>query len=240
MHWRRGGSLLYLAIQTIVSSKLKRPLCPTVNTILTMYRRSLVRLSLPGQNLKWPEGTLQDRQTIFAEHLRDNAGLLYFLQRDEAVPERFQQEALQWGWCKDEFQETDYLPPQLYVREARRMVGQYVYSQLDSEHAIDNEGRDARAYTCIAMQLRCRITVITVTALPTKARGLGANTPAISHNPVPPYQIPYGVIVPKEVANLLVCGAVSSTHIRVFRTPPGTNLDVNWTSCWACRFAINP
>ncbi|MCC6509896.1 MAG: FAD-dependent oxidoreductase, partial [Pirellulaceae bacterium] len=103
--------------------------------------RNLVRLSLPGKNLSWPNGTDSDRQAVFAEHLRDQAGLLYFLQNDQAVPEQFRREAQQWGWCRDEFEETGHLPGQLYVREARRMTGMHVYTQQDSEHAPG----DARA-----------------------------------------------------------------------------------------------
>ncbi|HVJ47084.1 MAG TPA: FAD-dependent oxidoreductase, partial [Luteolibacter sp.] len=72
-----------------------------------------IRLSLPGKNLGWPDGDEAARKAIFAEHVRDQIGLLYFLQNDEAVPEKFREEARQWGFAKDEFTETANRPPQL-------------------------------------------------------------------------------------------------------------------------------
>ena len=54
-------------------------------------------------------------------------GLLYFLQHDEAVPARYRDEAREWGWCRDEFTGSGHLLPQLYVREARRMIGQHIF-----------------------------------------------------------------------------------------------------------------
>jgi len=168
----------------------------------------IIRLSLPGQNLKWPDGTEDDRAKIYNEHLRDQVGLLYFLQNDADVPEKFRNEAKEWGWCKDEFAENGHLPLQLYVREARRMVGRHVYTEKDSEHA-PGDARSVRHPEAIAIG------------------DYGNNCHGTAHEPprfggkhtgefykvVPPYQIPYGVIVPTKVTNLLVVGAVSSSHV---------------------------
>ena len=170
--------------------------------------RGLVRLSLPGKNLGWPDGDAATRAKIFAEHLRDNVGLLYFLQNDATVPAKFRDEAREWGWCKDEFTETGGLPPQLYVREARRMVGARIFTQRDSEHAPG----DARAVLhrdAIAMGdygNNCHGTAREGT------RFDGRHTGEF-YNPVPPYQIPYGTLLPREVANLLVPVAASSSHV---------------------------
>jgi FAD dependent oxidoreductase len=168
----------------------------------------LVRLSLPGKNLGWPDGDAATRQAIFAEHLRDNVGLLFFLQNDFAVPAKFRDEAREWGWCRDEFTETGGLPPQLYVREARRMQGVRIFTQRDSEHAPD----DARAVLhrdVIAMGdygNNCHGTAREGTRFVGKHAGE-------FYNPVPPYQIPYGTLLPREVDNLLVPVAASSSHV---------------------------
>jgi len=188
--------------------KAQTPPLPNGKYDINDVSRGLVRLSLPGRNLAWPTGDAPARATIFAEHLRDQAGLLYFLQNDPAVPERFREEAGQWGWCKDEFTETGGLPPQLYVREARRMRGQYVFRQQDSEHSPG----DARAILhkdSIAMGdygNNCHGTSH-------EGPRFGGKHTGEFYNPVPPYQIPYGVIVPAEMTNLLVPTAASSTHI---------------------------
>ncbi len=181
----------------------------------------IIRLSLPGKNLGWPEAGAAERAKIFAEHLRDQAGLLYFLQNDEAVPARFRDEAREWGWCRDEFVETGHLPPQLYVREARRMIGMYVFTQRDSEHAPG----DARAVLhrdAIAMGdygNNCHGTAH-------EGDRFGGRHTGEFYNPVPPYQIPYGVLVPREVDNLLVPVAASSSHVGFC----ALRLEPIWTS----------
>ncbi len=188
--------------------KAQLPPLPNGKYDINDVSRSVVRLSLPGKNLEWPNGDKAARKKIFDEHIRDQVGLLYFLQHDEAVPERFRSEALQWGWCRDEFTESEHLPPQLYVREARRMVGRYVYSQRDSEHA-PGDARAVLHMDSIAMGdygNNCHGTFH-------EGPRFGGKHTGEFYNAVPPYQIPYGVLVPRELDNLLVSGAVSSTHV---------------------------
>ncbi len=188
--------------------KAQTPPLPNGKYDINDVSRGLVRLSLPGKNLGWPDGDAATRAKILAEHLRDNVGLLYFLQNDDAVPAKFRDEAREWGWCKDEFTETGGLPPQLYVREARRMVGARVFVQRDSEHAHG----DARAVLhreAIAMGdygNNCHGTAHE------GGRFDGKHTGEF-YNPVPPYQIPYGTLLPRNVANLLVPVACSASHV---------------------------
>jgi hypothetical protein len=188
--------------------KAQTPVLPNGKYDINDVSRGLVRLSLPGKNLGWPDGDTATRAKILAEHRRDNVGLLYFLQNDSAVPAKFRDEARAWGWCKDEFTETAGLPPQLYVREARRMVGVHVYVQRDSEHAPG----DARAVlhrAAIAMGdygNNCHGTDHE------GGRFEGRHTGEF-YNPVPPYQIPYGTLLPRNVANLLVPVAASASHV---------------------------
>jgi hypothetical protein len=188
--------------------KAQTPPLPNGKYDINDVSSGLVRLSLPGANLGWPNGDAQSRAKIFAEHLRDQVGLLYFLQNDAAVPAKFRDEAREWGWCKDEFVETGHLPPQLYVREARRMVGVHVFTQSDSEHAPG----DARAVLhrdAIAMGdygNNCHGTAH-------EGPRFGGHHTGEFYNPVPPYQIPYGVLIPRNVKNLLAPVAASSSHV---------------------------
>ncbi|MEX2214605.1 MAG: FAD-dependent oxidoreductase [Phycisphaeraceae bacterium] len=174
--------------------------------------RGLVRLSMPGVNTAWPDADAATRKGIFAEHRRWNVGLLYFIQNDPSMPEKVQTEAKRWGWCKDEFIDTDHLPPQLYVREARRMIGIKVFTEHDTDHAKTPTGHDARAVLhrdSIAMGdygPNCHGTA--------HDGGLfsGRHTGEF-YKPAPPYQIPLGVLLPREVDNLIVPGAASSSHV---------------------------
>ncbi len=190
--------------------KAQTPALPNRKYDINDVSRGLVRLSMPGSNLEWPGGDAAARKRIYDEHLRYNAGLLFFLQNDEAVPAKFREPAAEWGWCKDEFVETNHLPPQLYVREARRMTGLHVYAQGDSEHASG----DARA--------KLFTDAIAMGDYGNNCHGTSHEGPLIGglhggefYNPVPPYQIPYGVLVPKpgDCANLLSPVAMSASHV---------------------------
>jgi len=188
--------------------KAQTPPLPNNKYDINDVSGGFIRLSLPGKNLGWPEGNEKERQAIFAEHVRDQIGLLYFLQNDEAVPAKFRDEARQWGFCKDEFAKSDHLPPQLYVREARRMQGVHIYSQPDSE-AAPGDARTKFFPDTIAMGdygNNCHGTFH-------EGPRFGGKHTGEFYNPVPPYQIPYGVLLPKTLDNLLVPVAVSSTHV---------------------------
>jgi len=167
-----------------------------------------VRLSLPQFNNNWPDGDRETRRRIFRKHFLHNVGLLYFLQNDPAVPEAFQKNANQWGFCRDEFVDNNHVPERLYVREARRMMGMYVFNENDTDYAGDGARtvlhRDAIAMGDYGLN----------------SHGTGHQGPVIGgthtgefYRRVPPYQIPYGTVVPKNCTNLLVPVAASATHI---------------------------
>lgn len=196
----------YPPIRTLF--KAHEPRLPNVKYDINDVSRAVVRLSLPHINLGWPDGDSETRSQIFDEHVRDQLGLLYFLQNDPAVPEKFRTEAQRWGWCRDEFLESNHQPEQLYVREARRMVGQYVFTQQDSEHAPS----DARA--------KLHRDAIAMGDYGNNCHGTAHEGPRFGgkhtgefYNPVPPYQIPYGVLLSRNIDNLMVPGAASSTHV---------------------------
>lgn len=202
--------------------KAQIPVLPNRKRDINDVSRGFVRLSLPGDQLMWPEGDTATRQRIYDEHVLWNVGLIYFLQNDAAVPPAMRDDARTWGWCKDEFVETGGIPPQLYVREARRMQGLRVYTQSDTRHA---EG-DARAVLhrdSIAMG------------------DYGHSSHGTSHEgsrfsgrrygeglgvPYAPYQVPYGTLVPRDVRNLLAPVPVSATHVGFC----ALRLEPIWTS----------
>ena len=181
-----------------------------------------VRLSLPGKNLAWPRGTSDERAAIVAEHRRDQEGLLYFLQTDEAVPERFRTEAREWGWCRDEFPDFGGRCPQLYVREARRMEGRHLFSQRDVAHASWSDRETAAPSEATTRDARAVFhrEAIAMGDYGNNCHGTGHEGPRWGgrhtgefYHVVPPYQIPFGTLLPRDVTNLLVPVAASSTHV---------------------------
>jgi hypothetical protein len=188
--------------------KAQTPALPNGKYDINDVSQGVVRLSLGGRNLAWPDGDAAARAAVFAEHLRDQVGLLYFLQNDAAVPAKYGDEAREWGWCRDEFTATNHLPPQLYVREARRLTGAYVFTQRDTAHA-PGDARAVLQRDAIASGdygNNCHGTAHD------GPRFGGKHTGEFYHS-VPPYQIPYGVLVPRDVENLLVPVAASSSHV---------------------------
>lgn len=189
--------------------KAQLPVLPNEKYDINDVSRGEIRLSLPGQNLGWPNGSLQERRDIAREHLRDQAGLLYFLQNDPDVPERFREEAREWGWCRDEFVDSNHIPPQLYVREARRMRGRYVFTQRDVEAADSRDPRAVFHRDSIAIGdygPNCHGTAH-------EGPRFGGKHVGEFYQAAAPYQIPYGTLLPEGLDNLLVCGAVSSSHV---------------------------
>ena len=159
-----------------------------------------------GMNYDYPEGTYEQRKEIIEEHINYQQGLLYYLANDPEVPEQIRSEMSQWGYARDEFVDTDHWPHQIYVREARRMIGDYVMT----EHEIMGDTYVEQpigmgSYTMDSHNTQRYIT----------PDGYVQNEGDIGVHPGQPYSIALGTVVPRqaECKNLLVPVAVSSSHI---------------------------
>ncbi len=159
-----------------------------------------------GMNYDYPEASYARRREIIKEHADYQKGLLYFLSHDPKVPQDVRVEMAKWGLAKDEFVDNGHWPHQLYIREARRMVGHYVMTEHDtfSEREI-SDPVGMGSYTLDSHNVQRYI----------KPDGNVQNEGDIGVSPKKPYQISYGALVPKreECTNLLVPVCVSSSHI---------------------------
>ncbi len=180
-----------------------------------------VRMSSLGKNYEYPDGSPEVRAKIIQEHRDHILGMIYFLQNDESIPADIRKEAQIWGLAKDEFTDNENFPTRLYIREARRMMGKVIFTEKDVYQA-PNSIRSVLKPNSIAIcdyALNCH--------------GVSAPGPVYAEmtegdfNFVPqPFQIPYGVMLPKKFDNLLVPVAISSSHVGFC----GIRLEPTWSA----------
>jgi len=159
-----------------------------------------------GMNYDYPDGSYQRRKEIIEDHRKYQQGLLYFICNDPSIPEDIQSEYKEWGLAKDEFIDNNNWPHQIYVREARRMIGEYVTSEKDITSEYDTpKSVGMGSYAMDSHNTQRYI----------KPDGFVQNEGDIGTKVKKPYKISYGSIIPKqeECQNLLVPVCVSSSHI---------------------------
>lgn len=172
----------------------------------------MVSMALIGACRDWPEGNATTREKIWQDHKNYAQELLWFLRTDEAMPEAARKEMSKYGYAKDEFAAFGHWPPALYVREARRMVGEYVLTQADIRTAVTKT--DSIGIGCFPIDSHDCQRVPTAnggwtnegTIFPIHMKGVKYGQP---------HQLPYRSILPKrtECDNLLVPVCLSSTHV---------------------------
>lgn len=156
----------------------------------------------------YPEADLWARAGIAQAHVQHILGLLYFVQHDPEVPEKFRQEALRWGLAADEFVDNDNFPTQLYVREGRRIVGSQLFTENDARSG-DPDLRPNFHPDSIAVADY----PIDSHATHWERNGLLEGFFYLAGAQTQPSQVPYGVMTPPGAEDVLVSVCVSSTHI---------------------------
>jgi ribulose 1,5-bisphosphate synthetase/thiazole synthase len=158
-----------------------------------------------GMNWDYPEADYDRRAEIWKAHEDYTKGFFYFLGHDERVPEFIRNEMLRWGYPRDEYTDNNHWSHQLYIREARRMVGELVMTQ---HHCTGKEVvEDYVGWAAYTMDSHnCDRLVV---------KGYVKNEGNVEIGGFPPYPISYRAIVPKkdEVTNLLVPVCLSASHI---------------------------
>lgn len=175
---------------------------------------SLISLALKDENRDWPEGNREVRERIFSRYKSHSMGLLWFLSNDTEVPETIRTAARQWGLPRDEYEDYGHWTPQLYVREARRLIGEQVFVEKDTQAATHS------------VRVPAEIESVAIGDYPIRCHGVynsetGMTVASFTKN-VRPFQVPYRVMLPKEIDGLLVPVAVSASHVGfcALRTEP--------------------
>ncbi len=157
-----------------------------------------------GHSWKYPEASYAEKAELWKQHLLYTESFVYFLSRYVSVPASLRAEVNTWGLPRDEFDDTDHWPRQLYIREGRRMVGEYVMRQSDLQtERTKPDSIGMGSYNSDSHNIE-RV------AMPD---GSVQNEGDVQV-PVEPYEIAYRSITPRraEATNLLVPVCLSATH----------------------------
>jgi hypothetical protein len=180
---------------------------PNDKTDANNQHMAFISTDLPEENWAWPTSSWEWRDT-FAQRLRDYIqGLVWFAQNDKALPEHFRKAAKEWGFAKDEYTDNDNFPRQVYVREGRRFEGVYFFTAADAIPVAAGARPPVHS------------TSITASHYALDSHAVRKREPNKIHldgflsYPSDVYTVPYGVMVPKTIDNLLLPVPVSGSHI---------------------------
>lgn len=163
-------------------------------------------IDLVGGSFGWPEGDYRTRNRIWQDHKDYVQGLLWFAAHDRRVPSAVRAEVARWGLPKDEFVDNGHWPWELYVREARRMVSDYVITEHDTIGArVADDPIAIGSYCCDSHKVSQYV----------DEKGKFHFEGQFWDERTKPYPISYRAIRPREeeCSNLLVTGCMSSSHV---------------------------
>ena len=183
---------------------------PNAKTDVNMFPKAL-GFPFAEESARYPEAGWEERERI-TSHIRNvTLGLLYFLQNDAAIPEAHRQLARGFNLARDEFIAEGHFPWQLYIREARRIVGLYTLSENDVTLAAGAQRAPVHGDSIASGEFP-------IDSFPTRKREPGQTKVLEGYiymldDYTQPYQIPYRILVPEKVDGLLVPVAASTTHV---------------------------
>lgn len=158
-----------------------------------------------GMSYDYPDGDYATREKIFQEHVTYQQGMMWFLANDPRLPKKVRDEVNRWGLCKDEFVESGGWPHQLYIREARRMISDYVMTQHNCQGR--NVAEDSIGLAAYGMDSHNTQRYV--------KDGRAINEGDVQVHGFTPYPVSYRSITPKasECDNLLVPVCLAASHI---------------------------
>jgi hypothetical protein len=180
---------------------------PNAKTDANNQHMAFISTDLPEENWPWPTSAWEWRDK-YAQRLKEyTQGLFWFAQNDKELPEHFRKAAKEWGFANNEYTDNGNFPRQVYVREGRRFEGVYFFTVKDATAVypgmrppLHNTSVTASHYAFDSHAVRKRETG-------------RIHLDGFLSYPSEVYTVPYGVMVPKEVDNLLLPVPVSGSHI---------------------------
>ncbi len=198
-----GGEMDFAGIGRVTNMVL----LPAGKTDANNQHAAFISTDLPEENWPWPTASWQWRDR-YAKRLRDyTLGLLWFAQHDEQLPEEFRRRCLAWGLAKDEYTDNGHFPRQIYVREGRRITGDYLFTAHDALPVAARSRPPIHATSITASHY-----ALDSHAVRKREPGRVHLDGFFSHG-TRPYTVPYGVMLPKRVEGLLTPVPVSGTHV---------------------------
>lgn len=205
---------------------------PMPNRKTDVNNRGGFSTDMIGMNQTWPEAGYAERKKMFDQAISYTKGLLYFMKTDNRVPAVLQEFVQDWGYAKDEYQDFGHFTPQLYIREGRRMIGEYVMTEHNcrSEVTVD-DGIGLASYTMDSHN--CQRIVV---------NGMVKNEGNVEVGVPHSYPVSYRSITPKrnECTNLLTPVCLSASHIAYgsIRMEP-VFMELGQSAAMAAVMAIN-
>ena len=182
---------------------------PMPNNKTDINNRGAFSTDMIGMNHDYPEASYERRAEIIQAHKDYTLGLLWFMGNDERVPKQLRDQMLALGLPKDEYTEYGHWTPQLYIRESRRMVGEYVATQANCDNiATVDDGVGMAAYTMDSHNCQ-RVVIIK------DGKAMVKNEGNVEISGGLPYDVSYRCLTPKreQCDNLLVPVCLSASHI---------------------------
>lgn len=180
---------------------------PNGKTDANNQHMAFLSTDLPEENWPWPTATWEWRDR-FSERLKDyTLGLLWFVQNDRELPKQFRKACQEWGLSSTEYEDNDNFPRQVYVREGRRMEGMYFFTANDAIAVAEGQRPPVHKESIASSHY-----ALDSHACHKREEGRAHLDGFFGYESVP-YTIPLGVMVPKQVGNLLFPVPVSGSHV---------------------------
>ncbi len=164
---------------------------------------------LPGENHAYPEAGWPEREKIIQRHRDFALGLMWFLQNDESVPEAKRADFRKWGLARDEFTDHDHIPYEMYVREARRIVGRHMFIEQDNSRSPDYARAPVQPDSVAITDWYMDSHSCTKDSRP----GFRYDGKLILTEESRPAQIPWRSLLPQGVDNLIVPVCLGASHV---------------------------